>query len=247
MHVYKEPLYYEIAFSFVDAKKQIGLFEKFIKRFSKINVNRVLDIGCGPSLQLRELAKKEYKTVGVDSSQEMLEYIKKKSKEDGTKIETIKADFKDFRLKNKADFAIILMGTISYVRKKHFLRHLDSVASSLRKGGLYIIENFRLNYPQLLRPQQWTMRKDGIKIKAIYSVTPTRNKKLKENIRLYIDDKGRKIVLQENSFSEFIPMKEFLKIMEINGKFEFIGIFDRHKLQRLKKSVNNNIIILRRK
>ena len=31
MVIYKNPLYYEIAFSFVNAEKQVDLFEKFIK------------------------------------------------------------------------------------------------------------------------------------------------------------------------------------------------------------------------
>ena len=45
--VYNEPLYYEIAFGFVDAKKQADLFEKFISKYSKIKVKSMWDLGCG--------------------------------------------------------------------------------------------------------------------------------------------------------------------------------------------------------
>ena len=72
MAVYEEPLYYEIAFSFIDAKRQIDLFEKFIKKYSRIDVKWFLDIGCGPSLQLREAAKRGYGAIGLDSSSQML-------------------------------------------------------------------------------------------------------------------------------------------------------------------------------
>lgn len=58
MDVYKRPLYYEIAFSFFDVKKQVDTFEEVIKKFSKIRVKRFLDVACGPSLQLRELARR---------------------------------------------------------------------------------------------------------------------------------------------------------------------------------------------
>ena len=47
MKIYKMPLYYEVAFGFVDVKKQLALFEEFIERKSKIEVKRFLDIGCG--------------------------------------------------------------------------------------------------------------------------------------------------------------------------------------------------------
>ena len=53
MPVYDEPLYYEIAFSFMDSAKQADLFEEFIEKHSGIEVKRFLDIGCGPVLQLR--------------------------------------------------------------------------------------------------------------------------------------------------------------------------------------------------
>ncbi len=40
--IYNQPKYYEIAFSFVDAKKQVELFEKFIKKYSEIEVKKIL-------------------------------------------------------------------------------------------------------------------------------------------------------------------------------------------------------------
>ena len=63
MTIYKHPHYYEIAFSFINPKKQVDNFEKLIKKFSKIKVKKVLDIACGPSLQLRELCKRGYKGI----------------------------------------------------------------------------------------------------------------------------------------------------------------------------------------
>lgn len=65
MAVYDEPLYYEIAFSFVNVNEQVNLFEKFIGKYSKVKVKRVLDIACGPSLQLREMAKRGYEVIGL--------------------------------------------------------------------------------------------------------------------------------------------------------------------------------------
>jgi ubiquinone/menaquinone biosynthesis C-methylase UbiE len=59
----------------------VNLFEKFIKKYSKIKVNRILDIACGPSLQLREIAERGYQAIGLDLSVEMLDYLNQKSKE----------------------------------------------------------------------------------------------------------------------------------------------------------------------
>ena len=65
--IYNQAKYYEIAFSFVDSEKQADLFEKFIKKYSKTGVKSVLDLACGTALQLREMAKRGYKSIGLDT------------------------------------------------------------------------------------------------------------------------------------------------------------------------------------
>jgi len=252
MSVYSEPLYYEIAFSFVDAEKQIDLFQRFIDKYSKIKVERFLDIGCGPSLQLREIAKRGYEAVGLDKNSEMLRYLKEKAKEEGVRIETVKADMTNFRLEKKADFAFIMMGTISYIKSnREFLTHLDSVADSLRKGGLYLIENFRLDWASddFFGPGSWTMERSGIHVKTIYDVqlTDVLTQMLQETMTLEVSDQGRKLVLKEKDVTKMIFPQEFLTLVELNGRFEFIGWFERYRVKKLEKASMDNITLLRAK
>ena len=114
MEIYKHPLYYEVAFSFFDVRKQVDAFEAIIKKFSRIKVRRFLDIACGPSLQLREIAGRGYEAVGLDLVPEMLKYLAEKAKEDGLGIETVQASMFDFRLEKKVDFAFIMMGSLAF-------------------------------------------------------------------------------------------------------------------------------------
>jgi 2-polyprenyl-3-methyl-5-hydroxy-6-metoxy-1,4-benzoquinol methylase len=107
MGIYDYPLYYEIAFSFINPKKQVDNFFKIIKKFSKIKVKRFLDIACGPGLQLREIARRGYEAIGLDINPKMLQYLKEKSGEEGLRIETIRADMTKFKLKKKVDFALL--------------------------------------------------------------------------------------------------------------------------------------------
>ena len=167
MEIYKQPFYYEIAFSFINPKEQVDNFEKIIHKFSKIKVNRFLDIACGPSLQLREIARRGYEAIGLDLYPEMLVYLRKKAKEERVKIETIQANMYKFRLKKKADFAFIMMGSLDAESNEKFLSHLDSVAASLNKGGLYFIQNMTLDWTQSVK-QKWTMERDGITVEATF-------------------------------------------------------------------------------
>ncbi|MEM2956566.1 MAG: class I SAM-dependent methyltransferase [Candidatus Pacearchaeota archaeon] len=248
MAIYNEPLYYEIAFSFVNAKKQADLFEKFIEKYSKVKVKRVLDIACGPSLQLRELAKRGYEAVGLDLSLQMLNYLKQKANEEGVKIETIKTDMTKFKLKKKVDFAFIMMGSFRFKNSESLLKHLDCVSNSLKKGGLYLIENMELDWLSF-KPQSWVMKRDKIEVKTTYKLGQKDSlyQTSEENITLEVDDNGKKLKFVEKGIIKHVFPQEFLALIKLNNKFEFLGWFERFKFQKLRKGSMDNIVLLRKK
>ena len=251
MSFYSEPLYYEIAFGFVDAVRQVDLFEEFIEKHSKIVVRRFLDIGCGPALQLREIARRGYEAVGLDASPQMLEYLRERCGEEGTEIETIQADMTDFSLKEPVDFAFIMMGTIGLIDSKEaFLSHLDCVADSLRLGGLYLIENQRLDWAKEdFGAGSWVTERNGVRVKTTYEVqlNDTLAQMLTETMRLEVDDHGKGYVLEESRETRMVFPQEFVTLVEMNGRFEFLGWFERDRMIELKKASMDNIALLRRK
>lgn len=250
MTVYSEPLYYEVAFSFVDPKRQADLFEELICRYSRIGVRRVLDVGCGPSFQLRELARRGYEAVGLDISPRMLEYLEEAAKREGVRVETVLADMTSFRLVEPVDFAFNMMGTISYVRDNAaMLSHLASVAASLKPGGLYLIENFRLDWTRLFGSQSWTMERDGVSVKTTYEIrlVDALSQTLAERMTLDVDNHGERRTLVEDSETKMIFPQEFLTLVETGGEFEFLGWFRREKAEKLTEASNDNVVLLRRR
>ena len=250
--IYNQAKYYEIAFSFINPRKQADLFEKFSKKYGKIEMKAVLDVACGTALQLREMAKRGYKATGLDANSRMLDYLKEKALVDDLKIETIKADMNNFKLRQKVDFAYIMMGSIIYTKNNElFLSHLESVSDSLKSGSLYLIENLAMNWSdsKFLKPQSWTMRKDGIRVKTTYKITlkdPLRQI-VSQSIMLEIDDNGEKKKLIDETDLKVVFPEEFKLLIEKNGKFEFIGFFEREKVKLLKNISSNNIVLLRRR
>lgn len=250
--VYNQAKYYEIAFGFINPKKQVDLFEKFIKKYSKTKVKNVLDIACGSALQLRELAKRGYNSYGLDSNLKMLSYLRDRAKQNNLKIVTIKADMNDFKLDRKVDFAYIMMGSIIYQKSnKSFISHLNSVAGSLNSGSLYLIENMPINWasPDFFKPQFWKMRENGIEVKATYelSIKDALKQMVIQTIILEVSDKGRKKKFIDKDELKLIFPAEFKTLVEIQGEFEFLGFFERNNVKLLKKASPDNIVILRKK
>lgn len=250
--IYQQAKYYEIAFDFVDVKKQISLFEKFIKEYSKIKVDTVLDICCGTALQLREFSKRGYKSIGLDSSKDMLSYLEKISGVEKISIRTVKANMIDFKLDRSVDFAYILMGSIIYVKNNdEFMKHLSSVANSLKTGGLYLIENLAINWTDkdFWQPQVWDMESDGIKVNTTYQIKPKDliEETVTQTIKFKVSDHGKEIEFVDKDELKLIFPQELKALVDLQGQFEFIGFFERESTNKLENDFANNIVLLRKK
>jgi SAM-dependent methyltransferase len=249
---YSQPLYYEIAFGFVDAPRQVDLFERFIKRHSRIGVARVLDIGCGPSLQLREMARRGYQAVGLDVSREMLKYLAAKARQEGVTIEAVRADMTDFALTKKVDFAINMMGTFNLIPDNdRVLAHFDAVARALKRGGLYLIQNLKLDWAgeALLRSESWTLERDGVRVTTRYDsrLKDALVQIITETLTMEVDDHGRQATFRKNFDTKMVFPQEFVALVELSGKFEFVGWFAGDRMRRLARPSMDNIVVLRRK
>jgi hypothetical protein len=144
------------------------------------------------------------------------------------------------------------MGTIGLIESREaFLSHLDSVAASLRSGGLYLIENMKLDWAGegFFGSQSWTMERGGVKVETTYTVelNDALAQTLLETIRLDVDDHGNKVVLEERAETRMIFPQEFDALVELDGRFEFLGWFERSSTQRLIKASPDNIALLRRR
>jgi SAM-dependent methyltransferase len=256
MSIYEHPLYYEIAFSFFDVKEQIDAFEAIIKKFSKIKVKRFLDVACGPSLQLRELARRGYESVGLDLAPEMLTYLSDRAKEEHLRIETVQADMCAFRLGSRVDFAFVMMGSLVTDSDEKLLSHLNSVAGTLRSGGLYFIQNKNVDWTRS-GEQKWTMEREGITVNTTFNThwKDVVNQIYTEKLVLDVDDHGKSSRLESEEDLKFVFPQEFKTLIALNNKFEFLGWWEGTEstwfldkpLEKVKTPTNINMALLRKK
>jgi SAM-dependent methyltransferase len=251
MSLYENPYYYDIAFGFRDIRREVNFFEECIKRFSKIKVEKVLDIGCGPSPYLLELTKRGYAFTGLDNSKKMLEYSVEKAEKAGVKIKTIQADMRNFKSEENFDFAFCMLGSIAVGSNEDFLSHLTAVSSCLNKGGLYLIDavaNF--NWVQL-GMERWTVLKEGLTVNVTWKEIPVNlvEQKVLEQCIVEVVEEGETKVLKQETLLKVIFPQEFLELVNRNKQFEFIGWYNNFDLnQPLDKATrfNRPITLLRR-
>lgn len=255
MRLYENPFYYDIAFSFRDVRKEVDFFEQCINKFSKIDVKKVLEIGCGPSPYLIELGKRGYSFTGLDKSKEMLEYSLEKAHKAGIKMKVIHADMRNFRSMEKFDFAFCMLGSIHVESNEDFLSHLTSLSNCIKKGGLYLIDAaIAFDWPQLGngRGEKWTVLKEGLTVDVTYEeiILNKVEQKTLERITVKVIEDGKTKVFQEETISKVIFPQEFLELVNKNGKFEFVGWYNNFDLEQpLERATKfkRPITLLRRK
>lgn len=249
MSAYDYPLYYEIAFSYQEVKRQVDFFQTVAKRFCGKEARRFLDIGCGPSPQLREIARRGYEAVGLDTNSKMVEYLNQKAIEEGLRIETVQTDMRDFKVAKKCDFAFCLSGSVKVDSNQEFLRHLSCVANALNDGGIYLLENEALEIGVRSGRQEWSMKSEEIEIKVTYEMTMLDFIEQISEGKLILDvvDHGeRKRLVSVERSKDFAP-QELKSLVELSGCFKFLGFFKHLSLEPLRENFNDNIVLMQKR
>ncbi|MFH1631207.1 MAG: class I SAM-dependent methyltransferase [Candidatus Aenigmatarchaeota archaeon] len=111
----------------------VGLVET-----KKIEPCKVIDVGCGEGSYSIYLAKKGFDVLGIDISEQAIEYAKQNAKNAGVKIRFIVMDLNDLaELKEKFDFVLewAILHCIPFEKRK---KYIESISKLLNDDGNYL-------------------------------------------------------------------------------------------------------------
>lgn len=228
MHLYDHPKYYTIAFSFRDIQQEVNVFEECIRRYSKIPVQRVLELGSGDSPHMEELARRGYEYVGLDTSAAMLDYARQKAKELGITSSFVQADMRRFSLEKPIDFVYVMLDSLYVETTEDLVSHFESVADALNPGGLYFLDwCIKFEWSELSTLEHsWTIEKDGVKVDFRFvpeGVVDRASQIYKNRLIADVDDHGKRLHLESEEVRRIIFPQEFLMLVENSKAFEFIA------------------------
>ena len=136
--------YYETIAAFYDIivprdiKGICDSIEEIIKRYNK--KKKILDLGCGTGRFTIELAKRGFRMVGLDLTDEMTEAAQRNTKNANVNIKFIKGDIRDFHLKKKIGI-IWARGSIGDLfNLTDVKRTFKNVRNNLLKKGIFIFD-----------------------------------------------------------------------------------------------------------
>jgi ubiquinone/menaquinone biosynthesis C-methylase UbiE len=235
MDAYQFPKYYEIAFSWRDANKDVDFFEAAIARLSKIQVRSVLELGSGLSPHAAQWHRRGYRYCGLDLSRQMIAAARACARRERIPLRVFRRDMNSFRLPGvRVELAYVLLGSIYATSNRQLFSHFDGVARVLKRGGLYVTDDVVQSRLLSDNRQRWTQRREGILVTTTYNaeVVDHLAQTHYEHLVMDVREKGRKRRIESRVLHKFFFPQEFLSLVKCHGAFEFVHWCSDFNLER---------------
>ncbi len=234
---YENTFIYDAAFDDRDFKLECDFLEWCFENNARVKKDDLekkmfIELACGPAKHARLMADRDWKSYGLDISQDMLDYAEKKAEEDAVKVKLIKADMINFRLKKQVHLAANLLESIAHITtNEQMVKHLRSVSKNLVKGGIYVIEATHPRYfcPDGL-PNTWTFEKDGKTVEFTFGTPEDTyeiiNQRWLTTSRIKVTDEQGNISVEENTFyTRWYLAQEIKALIELSNAFSKVWFY----------------------
>jgi len=250
MEAYQYPQYYEIALAPADPRGEVDFFEAAIGTFSRTGMRRLLELGAGTAPYLEEWRRRGYSYSGLDLSPAMVEFGRAKAQRLGIEASFILGDMRDLdRNLGAFDLVYVSLGSLYVRSNREFLDHLDRVADLLEPGGLYLLDSFvwfRIFHDYR---RSWIRRKGGIAVRTRYRaelIDPVAQT-YHECLTFRVNDRGNEFVISGRVPAKVFFPQEFLCLVELSGRFEFLGWYNDFSLTGEFRPEGRHIVLLRKR
>ncbi len=233
--LYQMPQYYKEIINFlVDTSLEVKLLDGI---FKKNNVKSVLDVACGVGRHSIPLFKMGYSVLGIDLSSYQIKQAKIDAMKEKCGANFLLMDANSFSFPNRFDDAICMWTTLGEEPLK-YRKVIRNVNHSLKKGGIFIIDNRSWEY--IPESREETIRDyvkvNGVKISTHIYDRYTENFRVRE-VKYDID--GRKI--RDLCITHLLKEKDWIAELKEGGFREF-EIYHNRNLKRVDKPKHITIV-----
>ena len=139
--------------------KESRFLEKIIKKY-KMKNPKILDLGCGGGLHIKNLLKKGYNIQGIDVSKEQIKKARLNIKSNEVKL--FLGNIKKINLKKKYDFVYSIQYALNYsLKNEDMLKTLKNINRHMKPHAILVFELMNpYRYLLKYRNKTWKSKKE---------------------------------------------------------------------------------------
>lgn len=225
---YREARAYDIAFGDRDFNEECDFLEWCLRQHGVVqgDSNSFLELAAGPARHARVFARRGWRSVALDLSDDMLDYAQQGARREGVSLELVKGDMCDFALQKPIALAANLMESLSHLTtNEQVAAHLRAVSRNLLPGGIFLIE---MAHPADIwrdnLPNYWTLEEDGTSVDMIFGLAEDHYDWISQQwtvtTQLIIREPGQpqRVIRNQNQHRWYQP-QELRALIELSGAF----------------------------
>ncbi len=208
---------YDLLAQFYDSFIDEVVYQEYLDLVNKYSsIGTLLDIGCGTGRLAIEFAKQGYDVVATDLSEEMLNIVDYRAKEEGVELEIAIYDLLD-PIDFEFDIVIASMDVINHLSDLEDVEFgFTNIYNSISQNGVFIFDVLSVEFIDAFDGYQedddelhfhWESKKGEQPHSIIHTITINTDEKLEE-VKIYEQT-------HENSSYEEIMKKVGFKILEV--------------------------------
>ncbi|MDR3110017.1 MAG: class I SAM-dependent methyltransferase [Planctomycetaceae bacterium] len=252
--IYDHPKYYDTLY-FANSALEVNFLVACFERYASGSVRRLFEPACGTGRLLWRVAKLGYDIHGIDLNPQAVAYCNKRLRSHGFPETAIVADMTTYRHKPLADAAFNTISSFCHLTTdEQAASHLNSVADSLKKSGLYILA---FHLVPTCKPEcdhdSWSAQRGSLRLFANLSTT---NRNLKTRIddiefNVTVRTPNKQFELHDSFPMRNYTLQNFTSLLETTNRFQieetFTFQFDINEPTRLDEQSEDVVFVLRKK
>lgn len=163
--LYDYPQYYDLVFR-SSSREEVHFLKACFEEHARCRVRRLFEPACGTGRLLIHFAECGFDVSGNDLNPRAVEYCNARFLRRGLAATAVVGDMVDFRLRRKANAAFNMINSFRHLLSEESAEsHLNSVASNLSKGGLYILGLHLLpSRGKRINREKWSSRRGKLSV-----------------------------------------------------------------------------------
>lgn len=228
-NLYDFPKYYDLVYG-SDWKAEVDFLEACFAKHVRGKVKRLFEPACGTGRLMFRMAQAGYDVAGLDLNEKAVEFCNARLEKHGLKPTAFVGDMCDFTLKRPVDAAFNTINSFRHLgSEEQALAHLQCVAKSLRKDGIYVLGlHLSPTKGEPLETESWAARRGHLSVLSRLWVIERNRRRRQERVGMSFDvyTPTRQFRINDESSFRMYSAAQMASLLDSIRQFELLETYD---------------------